>query len=104
INRTGGSDSAISVQYVVTIPGTLSFKNQAIPGTDFQGALSGTVSFNAGETQKTLSFAIPSDNLVEDTKSFVVTLRNPSGGATLGTQTIATVNISDTNLPIVPDS
>lgn len=101
VTRTGGTTGAVTVQYAVTVPTNLKLKNRATPGADFTGALTGSITFNAGEDKKTLSFPLKTDDLVEVTETFVVTLSGPTGGATLGSQTTITVNILDVNLPIV---
>lgn len=104
ITRTNGSEGAVAVTYTVTVPTTLKLKNRATPGADFTGSLTGTITFAAGETTKNVDFAIKTDDLVEVTESFVVTLSAPTGGATLGGQTTNTVSITDVNLPIVADA
>lgn len=104
VTRIGGSDGTVSAQYVVAVPTGLVLKQQATAGLDYQGELSGTVTFGAGETQKTLSFPIVSDKLVEDTEFFAITLQNPNGGATLGSVTTTTVAIQDANLLVVADA
>lgn len=105
IQRTGGTDGTVSIGYVVTVPEQLRVKERATSGEDFQGTLSGSVTFAAGETTRTLLIPIVDDNLVEaTTESFVVTLSNPTNGAQLGSLTTVTVGIRDDDLPAVADA
>ncbi|WP_395714266.1 Calx-beta domain-containing protein [Reyranella sp.] len=52
---------------------------------DFAGTLpSGTISFAAGETNKTVTVAVSADTAVEFDEDFAVTLSNASAGLTIG--------------------
>ena len=51
--------------------------------------------FEPGETQKSVPVLINEDAYVEGTESFTLSLSNPTGGATLGGATTATVQIVD---------
>jgi hypothetical protein len=77
---------AHSVDYVLAA-GT------ATAGDDFE-VLSGTVTFEPGETSKSILVNIPNDTVYEGSESFTATLSNPTGGATLGTN-VGTVTITD---------
>jgi Tol biopolymer transport system component len=67
---------------------------------DFAGGLpSGSVTFAAGETTKTLTVEVAADGMVEFDEGFVVTLANASSGLTLGT-TSATGTILNDDRPI----
>ena len=48
---------------------------------------SGTVSFAAGETSKTITVNVAGDTIVEPDEGFTVTLSNPATGTTIGTAT-----------------
>jgi subtilisin family serine protease len=60
---------------------------------DYMTAL-GTVSFADGENSKTIRIPIVDDTFADGTETFTVTLSNASG-APLGTQTSATITITD---------
>ena len=85
--RTEGSTGAVSVQYAAA-DGT------ATSGSDYT-ATSGTLSWADGETTaKTLAVTITGDTAVEADETVLLTLRSPTGGATLGTAS-ATLTITN---------
>lgn len=88
VNRVGGSDGAVSVNFY-TLAGS------AVSGADY-GYTSGTLHWAAGENQpQTIDIPIVDDAEEEPTKSFQLTLDFPTGGATLGAATLATISIAD---------
>src|SRR6185436_5816316 len=90
--RTNGSTGLISVRY-------RTFDISASSGSDFVGT-NNVIAFADGETRKSASITILNDNVMEGPEAFTVELFNPTGGAALGTPSVATVNIidNDTNL------
>ena len=65
------------------------------PGADYT-AVSQTVSFADGDTaNKTVNIPILNDVLVEGNETVNVTLSSPTGGATLGSPSTATLTITD---------
>ncbi|MGI6777889.1 MAG: Calx-beta domain-containing protein, partial [Acetivibrionales bacterium] len=70
----------------------------AIAGLDYSDS-SGTLIFEDGVTSKTITIPINDDNILEGDESFTVTLSNASGGAKLGEQIQAVVNIIDDEQP-----
>lgn len=87
VTRAGDTTGATSVNYEVT-------SGQA-NAADFGGTLpSGTVSFAAGETSKTITVAVSGDTDAEGDEVFTVTLTNPANGETL---TAATADSTITN-------
>lgn len=89
VTRDGGSAGTMIVDYA-TADGTA----KSGKGRDFT-ATSGTLTFAPGETTKTISIPILDDKLFEGDESLTVSLSNPRGGATLGTNTLATLTILD---------
>jgi Tol biopolymer transport system component len=55
----------------------------------------GTLTFPAGQTQRTITVGIVDDSVAESAETIIVTLSSPTGGASLGTRSSATVTIRD---------
>ncbi|MFM8006176.1 MAG: Calx-beta domain-containing protein, partial [Dolichospermum sp.] len=87
INRTGGSFGEVSV---ILTPSN----GSAIAPSDYTNTPI-TVTFANGETSKTVTIPIVDDSIYEPTETVNLTLSNPTGGATLGTQQTATLTIID---------
>jgi len=86
VSRSGSTASAFTVGYTMA-DGT------AKAGTDYVLA-SGTLSFAAGEAQKTFSITIINDNNYEPNETVRLILRTPTGGAVVGgTPSQATLTI-----------
>ena len=68
----------------------------AIAGSDYT-ATSGTLTFNPGETSKTISVAVIGDTLQESNETFAVNLSNPTNATITDSQGIGT--ITDNDLP-----
>jgi hypothetical protein len=88
VTRTGSSTAAVSATVNLT-NGTATapadYNNAGIP-----------VNFAAGDTApKAITIPIVDDTLVEGTETVNLTLANPTGGATIGTQGTATLSIID---------
>ncbi len=73
VSLSPASDAAVTVDYA-TSDGT------AASGTDYT-ATSGTLTFAAGETAKTVEVAALADTATEGDETFTLTLSNPSGAA-----------------------
>lgn len=95
IELSGPASTAVTVEYA-TASG--SGANGAISGSDFT-ADSQTVTFAAGETQKTVSITTIDDSLIEDSESFTVTLSNPVGATLSGAQATGVIQDNDTPPP-----
>ncbi|HEX8180914.1 MAG TPA: Calx-beta domain-containing protein [Pyrinomonadaceae bacterium] len=87
VTRTGTTTGAASLAYA-TSDGT------ATAGSDYT-ATAGTLNFASGEASKTFTVAISNDTEAEPNETVQLTLSNPSAGATLGTQSTATLTIID---------
>ena len=85
--RTNGIAGAVAVNYT-TANGT------ATAGSDYQTA-SGTLVFNDGQTSASFSVPILQDSNGEANETVFLSISNPVGGATLGTQTTAVLTIFD---------
>jgi choice-of-anchor B domain-containing protein len=91
LQRTGNAMGAVSVDYAAGA-------GDAAAGTDFQGVMSGTISWADGDADpKSLVFDIVDDGVGEGPEFFEVTLNNASGATIAGPAT-ATVNISSTTV------
>jgi ribosomal protein L35AE/L33A len=90
VTRENGSSGAVSVD-LSTIDDT------ATTGADYIGTTGTTLSWGDGDdSDKTFNISITDDNIVEGPEIFDLTLSNPTGGASLGTQnTTAEVTIID---------
>jgi Ca2+-binding RTX toxin-like protein len=68
----------------------------AADAADFSNVLTGTLTFAAGETYKTLSLNVVGDTITEANESFTVSLSAPSAGLSLGVSSaVATINNDD---------
>jgi len=89
VNRNGGSDGAVSVDYATT-PGT------ALAGADYT-TTTGTLTWASGDvTPKTIIVPILNDATPEGSEDFTVSLSNVSG-ATLSANAASIVTITDTD-------
>ncbi|QDT51611.1 Calx-beta domain protein [Symmachiella dynata] len=77
--------------------------NNAEAGRDYV-ATDGTITFAAGETQRTIVVQILGDTLFEDDETFSVVLNNASGAVIEDGEGVATIQNDDSPLPdLVPD-
>lgn len=89
VRRSGGLTGALTVEYA-TIDGT------AVAGQDYT-ANSGTLTFAAGETSKTIQIPITNDTTTESLETFTVVLRNTSNLEALGAPNTLLVTLHDRN-------
>ena len=88
VARTAGGASPATVDYEVAA-------DSATSPDDFN-AVSGTLTFAAGETQQQFSVPIVDDAIVESPEQFSIRLSNPTGEVSLGADTqIVTIRASD---------
>lgn len=92
VSRDGDTSVATDVDYVISGGAT-----DPADAADFGGTLpSGMVSFAIGESSKEITVDVSGDTINEADESFVVTLSNATGTATIGTATAdGTINDDD---------
>jgi hypothetical protein len=91
VTRSGNTSIAASATYA-------SANGTAVAGSDYT-AVSGTVSFAAGETSKTITVATTDDAAVESAETLTVSLSSPSANTTISTATATgTINDNDVGL------
>jgi uncharacterized protein YneR len=93
VNRTSGTDGAVTVSYILTNT-TATGGATCAAGIDYVNA-GGMVSFANGEGSKTFTIPICPDTLDEANETFNVILTNPTGGAVLGSPSSSVVTITD---------
>ncbi len=87
--RTNGTSGSVSVTYS-TVPGT------ALPGFNYVSTTS-TLTFNDGDTNKTLTIPLINNSVAQSAVSLTVNLSNPTGGSSLIAPTNTTLTIFNTN-------
>jgi len=90
VTRSGLTSTAVSVNYA-TADGSA-----AAPG-DY-GAASGTLTFQAGETTKTITVNTVDDNVYEGTENFTLNLSGATGGAVISNP-VGAVMLTDNDSP-----
>jgi hypothetical protein len=91
VQRVGPTTTENTVQYTLAGSGA----NPATGGgVDFVST-GGTLTFAVGQSSRTIVVSIIPDEINEPTETFTATLVNPTGGAVLGTPSVATVSITD---------
>jgi uncharacterized delta-60 repeat protein/uncharacterized repeat protein (TIGR01451 family) len=85
--RTNANTGTVTVTYATT-------NGTATAGEDYT-AVSGMLTFNNGESVKTITVPIANDKQVEGDETFFLTLSAPTGGAQLSGPSLATVTIVD---------
>jgi hypothetical protein len=89
--RANGTNGAVGVTYATS-------NGIATAGSDYTAA-SGTLSWANGDSaSKTFTVAITDDATVESSETVNLTLSAPTGGATLGAQSTATLTITDNDV------
>ena len=103
VNRSGGSTDVVRVDYKTN--DSFAFNDCAAPSATANqrcdyAATNGTLTFAAGETNKTFAIPLTDDFYAENDETLGLMLSNPTGG-TLGAQSIATLTIAndDTTAP-----
>jgi CSLREA domain-containing protein len=101
VKRTGDTTRPAAVDYATDDGSTPSVAvpcsavtGLALERCDYTRA-AGTLQFAAGETEKTFIVPVNDDSYSEGTETAALRLSNPSGGAVLGGQATATLQITD---------
>jgi len=98
---TSNLDFTVTLSKPSTSPVTIGYttvNGSATAGQDYT-AKSGTVTFAAGETSKTVSVAITGDTAVEPNETLTVTLSNPSGATIADGSGTGTITNDDVQAP-----
>jgi len=88
VTRDGGLASGVSVHYASVAGGTATESQDYTP-------VDGTLTFGAGQATKTIVVPTLGDDLSEGRETVFLALDTPTGGATLGTTSNATLTIAD---------
>ena len=88
VTLSPASDESVTVDYATA-------NGSASSGSDYT-ATSGTLTFNAGETSKTIQVSIIDDTVVDDNETLTVTLSNASGAEISDGQATGTITDGDT--------
>jgi serralysin len=91
VSLNTASSSVQTLNWSVQGSGT----SPADTATDFSSPTSGSITFAAGETEKTLSIAVKGDRVIEANESFVVTLSNLSSGLAVKTSSATGTILND---------
>src|SRR6476620_2543935 len=108
VTVTEGNSGTVNATFQVTLSAptsqqvTVTFSTvngTALAGTDYVGT-TGTVTFNAGETSKTITVVVNGDTINEPDETFFVNLSNPVNATIADGQGLGTIiNDDDTSLP-----
>ncbi|HEX5105015.1 MAG TPA: Calx-beta domain-containing protein [Pirellulaceae bacterium] len=80
---TVNSNFTVSLSAAYSQPVSVVYSTQdgsAMAGSDYQAVTAATLTFNPGETSKTISIAVFGDRIGEPTEAFSVVLTNPTNG------------------------
>jgi Ca2+-binding RTX toxin-like protein len=93
VTRTGDTGGSGSAEWKVAGVS----RGASADGKDFASGVlpSGTVTFSAGETSKTITVSLVGDRLVEASEAFTVTLSKPSAGLLLGVPSVTAAISND---------
>ena len=102
VNEASGSLLVDIVRAGTNLAGNVSVDFATVDGTARANvsylARIGTVVFSAGETKKMVSIPLVNDTVVRGPLSFSFVLSRPTGGASLGTPSSATIAVADNDL------
>jgi RHS repeat-associated protein len=93
ITRKGGSDGVVGA--------TITLRNGTATAPNDYTNTPITVNFANGETSKIVKLPVVNDTILEPDETLNLTLINPTGGATIGSQNSATLTILDKDGPFI---
>jgi subtilisin family serine protease len=105
VTRSGGVDTASSINYAIGGTATNGTDYNNIGGTSGANAVTGTINFAAGETSKTIAVNVSGDADIEPDETITVSLSNsvaPGPGATTAIATATTTITNDDVAPVSP--
>ncbi len=98
VTRSGDSSGAVTVDYATSDPSGYkpcdTVTGVAAQNCDYTATM-GTLKFAAGEVSKSFVVLINEDSYAEGSETINLTLSNPTGGASLGNLSAATLTITD---------
>jgi hypothetical protein len=95
VRLSKASDQTVTVEYT-TVDGT------ATNGSDYK-TTSGTLTFNPGETEQTITVEVIGDSTPENDETFFVKLSNPSSNATIAlNEGVGTIKNNDSDFAFAP--
>lgn len=95
VNLSTSTTNTVTVQYT-TVDGT------ATAGSDYTAIPATTLTFNPGETSKTINVSITGDTTVEGNETFNVNLSNPSNATISDGTGVGTITNDDAAPPLPP--
>lgn len=109
VTVTEGDGSPVTAVFTVTLSETTTetvtvdwatADDTAVDGEDYTGA-SGTLTFDPGDTSKTISIDILGETDVESDETFFVNLSSPVNATILDSQGVATITNDDSSPPVI---
>jgi hypothetical protein len=98
VTRVTGSTGTVGVTYTLA-DGSATGGASCTPGVDYVNPGPQTLTFNDGVASQPISVTLCSDLSIDASETFSITLSNPTGGASLGSPTVATATITDVPPP-----
>jgi len=103
--NSGTSNAAVTVSLSAAFSQTIKVNYATSNGTAMAGSdyttTSGTLTFNPGETSKTINIPIIGDTVIENNETLTVNLSSPVNATLSSTAGAATVTLTNDDLPIL---
>ncbi len=98
VNRTSGTSGTVGVTYTLT-DGTGTGGAACTPGVDYINPGPTALTFLDSVGSQPINVTLCTDAILDPSETFTITLSAPTGGATLGSPTVATATIGDVPPP-----